>query len=79
MNLHEAIEHYIANLQVLLQEKDEQTLLDKANKKWQEDDVRYEVLVQLLALSDGTSRFPERSTHVESEKESIALNNKPSK
>lgn len=50
MNLHEAIEIYIDELQQLLKVTDEQTLLDKACEQWDRDDPRYEVLEQLVGL-----------------------------
>jgi hypothetical protein len=50
MNLHEAIEIYIDELQELLKVTDEQALLDKACEQWDRDDPRYEVLEQLVGL-----------------------------
>jgi len=50
MNLHEAIQFYIDQLQELLKVTDEQALLDKACEQWDRDDPRYEVLEQLVEL-----------------------------
>lgn len=58
MNLHDAIKNYIHELQDLLQETDEGTLLDKAAELWGEDDSRYEVLEKFVeSPSSSESRF----------------------
>ncbi|MDM8566831.1 hypothetical protein QUF74_14405 [Candidatus Halobeggiatoa sp. HSG11] len=60
MNLHNNIQSYIKELQELLNETDEQKLLDKAYKKWGEDDSRYEVLEQFAESSQGSSKSATR-------------------
>ena len=60
MSLHDEIQRHINYLQELLLETDEQKLLDKAYKKWGEDDSRYEVLEQFVK-SASSSRFSERA------------------
>ena len=48
MSLHDDLQNYINELQNLLKETNEETLLDKACKQWGQDDARYEVLEQFL-------------------------------
>jgi len=56
MSIHDDIQSHINELQELLQETDEETLLDKAREQWGEDDSRYEVLEQFVE-SPSSSRF----------------------
>jgi len=56
MSLHDEIQIHINDLQNLLKETNEETLLDKAREQWREDDPRYEVLEQFVE-SPSSSRF----------------------
>jgi hypothetical protein len=56
MSLHDEIQNHINELQDLLKETNEETLLDKAREQWGEDDSRYEVLEQFVE-SPSSSRF----------------------
>ncbi|EDN71092.1 hypothetical protein BGP_3433 [Beggiatoa sp. PS] len=49
MSLHDALQNHLKDLQELLNEPNERSLLDKAREKWQEHDLRYAVLEQLAA------------------------------
>jgi hypothetical protein len=60
MSLRDDIQSHINELQDLLKETNEETLLDKARKQWGEDDSRYEVLEQFVD-SPSPSKFRERA------------------
>jgi hypothetical protein len=81
MSLHDEIKKYLNELQELLTETTEQALIDKARALWGEDDVRYEVLEQLLEES---YKFRTQSKPAEPEppqqgENPITLQNKPIK
>jgi hypothetical protein len=60
MSLHDDIQSHINELQELLKETNEDTLLDKAREQWGEDDSRYEVLEQFVE-SPSSSRFSKQA------------------
>jgi len=80
MSLHDEIQNYINELQNLLKETNEETLLDKACKQWGEDDSRYEALEQFVE-SASSSRFnkPPDPPAPESSQEGGSIQNKPVK
>jgi hypothetical protein len=81
MSLHDEIQNHINELQDLLKESNEETLLDKARQQWGEEDSRYEVLEQFVE-SPPSSRFSTRAKPAESEpsgEEGGSVQNKPIK
>ncbi len=56
MSLHDEINLYINDLQALLTESNEKTLLKNAREQWGEEDGRYEVLEEFVN-SPPSSRF----------------------
>ena len=79
MSLHDEIQIHINELQNLLQETNEETLLDKAREQWGEDDSRYEVLEQFVkSPSSSKSKFNKQAKPMGSEpKPSQTEENKP--
>jgi len=56
MSLHDEIKTYINDLQALLTESHDKTLLKNAREQWGEEDGRYEVLEQFVN-SPSSSKF----------------------
>ncbi len=56
MSLHDDIQNYINDLQALLTESHDKTLLKNAREQWGEEDGRYEVLEEFVN-SPPSSRF----------------------
>jgi len=80
MSLHDEIQSHINELQDLLKETNEDTLLKKARKQWGENNSRYEVLEQFVE-SSSSSRFnkPAKPLAPESGQDGGSVQNKPVK
>ncbi len=82
MSLHDDIQIHINELQDLLKETNEDTLLDKAREQWGEDDSRYEVLEQFVkSPSPSSSRFNKQAKPLAPEpgQDGGSVQNKPVK